>query len=176
MLEKGAFVICPIGDPETETRRRSDQVYNHIVSPALAERDYKPLRADKMAEPGLITSQIIQQVVESPLVIADLSEQNPNVFYELAIRHATGKPYIQLIRKGEQIPFDVAGTRTIVFDTTDPDSVLNARCEIVDQIDSIEKKKDKIESPLSISLDLQQLKERGNPEARTLADVMNRIT
>jgi hypothetical protein len=69
--------------------------------------------------------------------VADLTERNPNVFYELAIRHAIRKPLIQIIKSDEQIPFDVAGTRTIPVDHRDLDSVEFAKAEIVRQIDAL---------------------------------------
>jgi hypothetical protein len=47
--------------------------------------------------------------MNDPLAIADLSDPNPNVFYELAIRQAIGKPLVQIIQKDEKIPFDVMG-------------------------------------------------------------------
>jgi len=50
------------------------------------------IRADKISEPGIITTQIIGHIVDAELVIADLTDKNPNVFYELAIRHAIRNP------------------------------------------------------------------------------------
>jgi hypothetical protein len=131
MSERICFVIAPIGEPDSETRKRSDQVLKHVISPAAAECGYKALRADQISEPGMITSQVIQHVVEDPLVIADLTDRNPDVFYELAIRHAIRKPLVQMIKKGEQIPFDVAGTRTIPLDHKDLASVDDAKREVI---------------------------------------------
>ena len=48
-----------------------------------------------------------------------MSFHNPNVFYELALRHAIGKPIVHLIRKADKVPFDVANFRTITLDDTD---------------------------------------------------------
>jgi hypothetical protein len=86
--EKTCFVIAPIGEADSEDRKRSDQVVNFVITPAVAECGYKPIRADKISEQGIITSQVIEHIVNDPLVIADLTKQNANVFYELAIRHA----------------------------------------------------------------------------------------
>jgi len=176
MNDRVCFVIAPLGDAESEVRRRSDQMLRHVISPAVESCGYKAVRADQIAEPGMITSQVIQHVVEDPLVIADLTGRNPNVFYELAIRHAIRKPLVQIIAKGEQIPFDVAGTRTVFVDHRDLDSVDAARREIMNQIKSLELDPGKLESPISVSLDLQQLKRSDKPEERTLADVLSAIT
>lgn len=174
--EKVCFVISPIGEPDSDIRRRSDKVFKHIISPAIEPLGYKPIRADHISEPGIIPSQVIQYVVESPLVIADLTGRNPNVFYELAIRHAIKKPLVQMMKNEEQIPFDVAGTRTIQIDIHDLDSVENAKQELLNQIKSIEAGKTEIDTPISVALDLKILKESENPEQRSLADVVGVIS
>ncbi|MDE0391711.1 MAG: hypothetical protein OXI57_06530 [Rhodospirillales bacterium] len=176
MSERVCFVIAPIGEPESETRKRSDQILKHVISPAADTCGYSATRADQISEPGMITSQVIQHIVDDPLVIADLTERNPNVFYELAIRHAIRKPLVQLIKKGEQIPFDVAGTRTIHVDHKDLDSVEQSKTEIVAQIRSLEADSSTLETPISVSLDLQLLKQSDNPEQRSLADVLSVIS
>ncbi len=109
-------------------------------------------------------------VVEANLVIADLTERNPNVFYELAIRHAVSKPFIQMINKGESLPFDVAGTRTVFVDLQDLDSAEDAREQIRSQIESMEADSSDLETPISVSLDLQRLRQSEDPEQRSLAD------
>lgn len=170
--EKTCFVIAPIGEPESDTRKRSDQILKHIISPAAKECGYKALRADQISEPGIITSQVIQHIVDDPLVLADLTDRNPNVFYELAVRHAIKKPLVQIIKKGEAIPFDVAGTRTIHVDHHDLDSVEEAKREITKQIKSVEKDASQVDTPISVALDLQILRQSDNPEQRSLADVV----
>lgn len=170
--EKVCFVIAPIGDPDSETRKRSDQVLKHVVRPAVTSCGYKAVRADEIDKPGMITSQVIQHVVNDALVVADLTERNPNVFYELAIRHALRKPLVQIIRKGEAIPFDVAGTRTIYVDHKDLDSVEAAKNEIIEQVKALEKDSSDIETPISVSLDLQLLRQSEKPEERSLADLV----
>ncbi len=176
MTDKDCFVIAPIGEPDSDTRKRSDQVLKHIIRPAVAECGYAAIRADEIDKPGIITSQVIQRVVSDPLVIADLTETNPNVFYELAIRHAIKKPLVQIIKKGERIPFDVAGTRTIQVDHTDLDSVESAKMEIINQIQSLEKEPEDIETPISVSLDLQILRQSEKPEERSLADLVSAVS
>ncbi|MBF0183544.1 MAG: hypothetical protein HQM06_04015 [Magnetococcales bacterium] len=173
---KNCFVISPIGESESETRKRADQVLKHIIKPAAKECGYEAVRSDEIDKPGIITSQVIQKVVSDPLVIADLTETNPNVFYELAIRHAIKKPLVQLIQKGERIPFDVAGTRTISFDHHDLDSVAQAKKEIIEQIKSFEVGSTEMETPISVALDLQVLRQSEKPEARSLADIVSAIT
>ncbi|ANI88837.1 hypothetical protein A9P82_05760 [Arachidicoccus ginsenosidimutans] len=173
---KTCFVISPIGEEGSTTRERSDQVLKHIITEAVNPLGYEVIRADKISEPGIITTQIIEHIVNAELVIADLTEKNPNVFYELAIRHAIRKPLVQMIKKGEIIPFDVAATRIIQFDIHNLDSVAEAKQEIISQVKSLATTNAKIHNPISVSLDLKILKESGNIEERSFADVVEAIS
>jgi len=79
-MAKKCFVIAPLGSDGSEVRKRSDQVLKHIIKPAASECGYEATRADEISEPGIITSQVIQRIVDDHLVIADLTDRNPNVF------------------------------------------------------------------------------------------------
>ena len=136
--KKQCFVIAPIGSEDSATRKRSDQVLKHIIKPAVESCGYEAIRADKIAGSGVITSEVLQLVAKAPLVIADLTGGNPNVFYELAIRHALQKPLVQIIEKGEELPFNIHNTRTIYFDHHDLEDVDNAKKEIAEYITTIE--------------------------------------
>ncbi len=173
---KICFVVSPIGEEGSETRERADQVLKHIISTSVEPLGYTVIRADKISEPGIITTQIIEHIVDSDLVIADLTEKNPNVFYELAVRHAIRKPLVQLIRKGDIIPFDVAATRIIQFDLHNLDSVAAAKEEISSQVKSLESGNNDVHNPISVSLDLKVLKESGNIEERSLADIVEAVS
>jgi|AGTN01.3.fsa_nt_gi hypothetical protein len=174
--KKICFVISPIGEEGSETRTRSDQILKHIITEPVSKLEYEVIRADKISEPGIITTQIIEYIVNAELVIADLTDHNPNVFYELAIRHAMRKPLVQMIRKGEIIPFDVAATRVIQFDLQNLDSVAAAKDEILSQVKSIETGSNEVQNPISVSLDLKVLKESGDAEERSLADIVEAIS
>jgi len=174
--EKICFVIAPIGEPDTEIRDRSDKIFEYLIIPSVKKFGYKPIRADHISEPGMITRQIIDLILESPLVIADLTGHNPNVFYELAIRHATKKPLIQIMDKGEKIPFDVVGFRTIPLDIHDIALIAKSKEQLEDQIKSIESGISEVETPISGALDLKTLKGSENPEKRQIADLIESIS
>lgn len=137
--EKECFVICPIGEEESPIRERSNQLLRYVFEPVANKCAYRVIRADKISEPGIITRQIIERIIEriieSPLVIADLTGHNPNVFYELALRHAIRKPLVQVIQKGELLPFDIITTRVIHVDYPDPDGMEEAKKELERQIE-----------------------------------------
>ena len=169
--KKICFFIAPIGDPETPTRQHSDHVLRHIVRAAVERFDYEALRADEIDRPGIITSQVLERVINSPLVIADLTFHNPNVFYELAIRHGLRKPFVQMIKRGEKIPFDVATARTVYFDL-DLDGAANAADEVARQIEALHEDPSNLETPISISMDLQGLRSGTDPQTSGLQQAL----
>jgi hypothetical protein len=173
--ERTCFVIAPIGEEGSEIRRRSDQVLKHVIGPAARECGYEAVRADRISEPGMITSQVIQHLLDDPLVVADLTGRNPNVFYELAIRHAVRKPIAQVIQVGEPIPFDVAQSRIIQVDHHDLDSVARCREELVSQIRSVEKNPSDVDTPISTAIDLQSLRQSENPVERSNAEILSML-
>lgn len=117
--ENVCFYITPIGEEGSEQRKHSDMLLECVVSPVLEEYGLKAVRADQIDKPGIITNQILDYITKSKMVIADLSFHNPNVFYELAVRHMKGLPAIHLSRSSDKIPFDIGNFRTITLDMTD---------------------------------------------------------
>lgn len=114
--DRTCFYITPIGSEGSEQRMHADLFMGSIVEPALNELGFKIVRSDTINTAGMITSQIIEHLVKAKLVVADLSYHNPNVFYELSLRHSLGKPIIHLIRSADTIPFDIHSFRTIRID------------------------------------------------------------
>ncbi|MEZ5693959.1 MAG: hypothetical protein R3D99_08985 [Altererythrobacter sp.] len=152
-FERIAFYVSPIGTDDSEHRRHSDLFLGLIVEPALEELGLTVVRADQIDQPGIITNQVIQYLFQSRLVIADLSYHNPNVFYELAIRHMLRKPVVQLMRKADHLPFDVNQVRTIVVDTTDIYSLVPQidayRSQVAAQVRQAIDNPDGVDSPLT---------------------------
>jgi hypothetical protein len=171
--DKTCFVIAPIGEEGSEIRLRSDKILRHIIEPAAKTCGYKTVRADKISEPGIITSQIIQHLVDDELVVADLSGHNPNVFYELAIRHVVRKPVVQLIQKGELIPFDVSAIRTIRFDYQDLDSAAQCHDDLLKQIRAAEKDPTDVDTPVTMAIDLQSLHRSTNPLEKGTMEIVS---
>ncbi|MDZ7636829.1 MAG: hypothetical protein U5J83_01010 [Bryobacterales bacterium] len=121
---KRCFLIAPLGDEGSDTRRRSDQVLRYIINPVLEECGYSDAaRPDHLGKPNVIVPSVIERVMDDPLVIADLSDRDPIVYYLLAIRHMSRKPVIKMVDAGQPSPFDVAHSRIIRLDIRDLDSV-----------------------------------------------------
>ena len=138
---ESCFVITPIGKADSEERRHADAILKHLIEPVIAEVKLEVIRADRITKPGIINKQVIEQLAYSRLCIADLSFNNPNAFYEMGLRHAFKLPMIQVIRKSDPIPFDVAPGRTIIIDCSDPylimDAFKSARSELKEHVDSV---------------------------------------
>ncbi len=117
---KICFYISPIGEEDSEDRRHADFLMEYIIKPAAAEFGLTVVRADQMGKPGMIGKQVIEHILKARLVIADLSFHNPNVFYELCLRHATRLPTVQVKREVDKIPFDLNQYRTVSIETRDP--------------------------------------------------------
>lgn len=116
---KNCFIVCPIGSEDSPQRKRSDIVLKHIIDPVCNALDFKVIRVDKLHDVDRIDNTIIEHLNDADLVIADMTEHNPNAFYEMGFRHALGKPLIPIMEEGTKLPFDVANLRTITYATND---------------------------------------------------------
>ncbi len=123
--KESCFIITPIGDDLAPIRRHIDGIIDAVIEPALGDK-YKIVVAHRISEPGSITKQIIREIYTSKLVIANLTDRNPNVMYELAFRHSLGKPVIMIAEKGTPLPSDIIMERTIFYQN-DAKGVLELR-------------------------------------------------
>jgi predicted nucleotide-binding protein len=180
--EKTCFVIGPIGPEGSEVRRRSDRMLRYVIAPAAMDQGYTLIRADQIVAAGVITAQILKHLLEAPLAIADLSGTNPNVMYELGVRHATRRPVIQVVAAGEHLPFDVANVRTIIVDLQDLDSVQQATRQLGAMIRSVETEAERDSSPVAAALDVSSFQkltpgsgEGVSPLVSVLKDIESRL-
>jgi hypothetical protein len=133
---KTCFVISPIGAKDSPERQWADKCLKYIFKASLEPLGYHVIRADEISETGSITHQVLGKVTESELVIADLTDHNPNVFYELAVRDTIDRPVIRVIKAEQKIPFDVADLRTIPINL-DIEAVETAKAAITAQVNAI---------------------------------------
>ena len=106
------FVVMQFGAPY-------DTLYQEVIQPVSRKAGFRVLRGDDVFRPGVILQDIIRSIVESDVIVADITPTNPNVFYELGYAHALQKPTILLAnRQLERLPFDVSGYRVIFYDDT----------------------------------------------------------
>jgi hypothetical protein len=114
------FVDMPFGkktDLATGYEIDFDRIYQLAIKPAIEEAGLEPLRGDEERTGGIIHSATFARLLLSEYVIADLTLANPNVFYNLGIRHAA-KPFttMPIFANIHPLPFDVAMVRAIGYD------------------------------------------------------------
>ena len=110
------FIICAIGANGSETREHADDLFEEI-SAALEPCGVDAMRGDHNLDTKQVDSDVIERIQNAELCIADLSEDNVNVYYELGRRDETGKPIILVRRRGlPALPVDIAGRRFIEYE------------------------------------------------------------
>lgn len=173
--KKVCFFVTPIGHANSNERKRADNIKKYILNEVLGSK-YTVLRADELPQPGSITHQVIKWLYQSDLVIADLTGVNPNVVYELAVRHSFNKISIHLIDRAEQIPFDLKDERTIAFDLSDPASIDDCKQQIAKVIKEINRHGFEYNSPIFRVLGVAAATDEEREEfLQTMADQINSI-
>ncbi len=103
-------------DPSTGKTLDLDKTYKNIIQPAVLLSEFECVRADEIQDSGIIDRSMYALLIQSDLVIADISTFNPNAIYELGIRHAV-KPFSTIVIKEREgrVPFDLDHTRTFKY-------------------------------------------------------------
>ncbi|MDH4202303.1 MAG: hypothetical protein OEV87_05370 [Phycisphaerae bacterium] len=125
------FVIMPFGKEGSDEHEHYTTVYDHIIKRAIADSGFEPLRADEIPDSGPIPEEVKKRLRVANLVLADLSDRNPNVFYELGYRHALSKPLITIADDVSSIPFNLSPYRTIQYAIDDVTKADKARDLII---------------------------------------------
>lgn len=167
-------MVSPIGSPGTESHRRASQVLKYIVKKALL--DVEVVRADEESSPDSITTQVIRRIIESDLIVADLTDHNPNVFYELAVAHGYNKPVIHLIENGQTVPFDVVDQRVIKYDLSDPESVDVAIKSLIQSRSWLEQNPGQARNPLTAYGQFAAIRSNPDEGGEAVAEALERFS
>ncbi|OIX91523.1 hypothetical protein BFS14_22755 [Serratia fonticola] len=116
--EKKCFVIMPIADHSDYDTGHFTRVYEHLIKPAAQDAGYIVSRADDSSASHMIMFDILKKIIDSDMVICDLSSNNANVFYELGLRQAFNKKTILIIDENTRAPFDINAFRFVVYSST----------------------------------------------------------
>lgn len=115
---KSCFIIMPISDQDGYDKGHFNRVYEHLIKPACIKAGFKPIRADEEVKTNYIVVDIIRKILDSEMVLCDLSAKNPNVLYELGLRQAFNRKVVLIKDKKTNRIFDIQGLRTIDYDET----------------------------------------------------------
>ena len=136
------FVLMPFGRKMDAGGRMTnfDSIYQMIIAPAVQQAGLEPVRADEEKIGGTIHKPMFERLMLCHYAVADITGANPNVFYELGIRHALRpRSTVILFREGTVIPFDIALVRGISYKTDgsgEPLEAENAISAIAGQLHS----------------------------------------
>lgn len=133
--QRPCFVIMPFSGTEGVAEKDWDDVFYKVIQPTVEQSGrYTCTRSNPPA--GDVLDQLIDNLIDAEIVIADLSFRNPNVFYELGVRHAQGG--VTVLLSQQELPFDLRGNACIHYDRT-PDGLLELRRRLTLDIANVEK-------------------------------------
>ena len=170
MTKKRCFVVMGYGvrqDLSSGKKINLDRVYQEIIRPVVTGCGYECIRGDEVLDSGLIDESMYYGILESDLVVADISTLNPNAIYELGVRHGVRKyRTIIMMESGDKFFFDLNHNRTITYayhrnKTTFEEEAAKVRDRLEKIIKSIEAT-DQIDSPLYKFVDDLQEPMRGD--------------
>lgn len=107
---KHAFILMPF-------KEELNDVYYFGIRQPLEREGFVVERADEIQFVGGIVEKIRKSIEEADLIVAEMTDLNPNVYYEVGLAHALNKPVILITRSIENVPFDLRGMRYIVYKT-----------------------------------------------------------
>jgi nucleoside 2-deoxyribosyltransferase len=116
-----------------------DRYYEEIFKVAIYSAGLEAKRADDINRPGNILRQIVEHTKKATVVLADLTDSNPNVYYELGIAHAMGKPTVLITTHIDEIPFDLKSVRIIHYEKNDPHWGDNLKAKITNYLNEVQR-------------------------------------
>jgi hypothetical protein len=109
--EMTAFIVMPFVPEDLQV------VYDDYVKPTIEEFcSLKCVRGDDMFGSGVVMNDVLNAIAKAEIIIADLTGQNANVFYEVGIAHATNKPVLLMAQSLDDVPFDLRHRRVLIYD------------------------------------------------------------
>jgi O-acetyl-ADP-ribose deacetylase (regulator of RNase III) len=136
---KICFVIMPFGEkkhPISGVPIDFDKVHHQIIQTAVQRAELTAVRSDEESLTGLIHRDMIRRIMDSAVAIVDITTGNPNVMYELGVRHTARRWGTIIIRQRghDAIPFNIAGLRALDYDLSTPETIEDSIQHLAAQI------------------------------------------
>ncbi len=148
-MPRTCFVIMPFSTTESCSEDEWTLLFEALFKPAIegAGLDYECRRS--VATRGNIVASILQELKESYVVLADLTDHNANVFYELGVRHSLKDRTILVAQKEEDIPFDLRAYAYHIYDWLTEDGKEAFTTRITELLSEIDSNPDRPDNPVS---------------------------
>jgi len=145
MEVKDCFVIMPFSTSKSHTEKEWTEIFENLFKHA-----WKAFKIDcyrTKVPRGSITKDIIEKLYSASVVFADLTDSNPNVMYELGVRHTFKKPSVMVKAKGSEIPFDVNDYNVFEYEYT-PKGLEDLKNHLNSVVEDIQKFPNKADNPV----------------------------
>ena len=142
------FVIMPFDEKTNNgVTINFDKIYDDLISKAVEDAGLTPLRCDQIPGAGTVIEDMFESILDADVAVADVSFANPNVFYELGVRHALKRSVTVIIKHEDtKIPFNINSQNSISYGDT-PEKIATARKLITDYIEAGRKSR-AVDSPV----------------------------
>ena len=150
-MSKKCLVISTVYEEGTRERNSFDDKLRYMIKPVLSELEYQMILADERYIVGMISAKTIKEIINADIMIADISDNNPNIFYEIAIRNSLNKPLIILKQPAQGQLFEINQERILSVDGSSPRLWHDTITKLKIKIQKAEK--DKVNSSYSILAD-----------------------
>jgi hypothetical protein len=171
--ERLKLCLCVLPQ-SAELRDYAEQVFEFIITEAAEHFDYKVVRSDQVGE-SAISPQAIQHLTQDALVIADLTGQNPQVFYSAAIRHAARKPIIHLMRDGEPLLVEFPGIPVLRISIASAREAKRCKQDLITQIEALERSSEPPDTPVSRAVKRQIMEQSETLLDQRAAEMLKRL-
>ena len=153
---KKCFVIMPFSDTESCTEEKWTEIFEYIIKKSVEESGLGYECERSVAGRANIIRGILDALNKANVVIADLTDNNPNVFYELGVRHTLTNRTIMIAQGEENIPFDLK-PYPVAFYSESPAKIAQFKQAIKEKLVDIEKNPERSDNPIADFLHLKNV-------------------
>ena len=167
------FVIMPFSESDTCTEAEWNKIFEEVIKPAVEASSYDCRRST--ATRGNFIKAIVQDLDASWVVLADLTDRNPNVFYELGVRHALKDRTILIAQNRDDIPFDLQSYANHVYHWRTEDGKNQFFNQIKALLEDVDQNPNRADNPVSDFLERSVRREQPMAVPVQLNEIDNRL-
>jgi hypothetical protein len=104
------FVVMPFSEPWSE------DVFTRLFKPGVEDAQFTVSRGDSIVRVGDLSTNIWRSITQAGVIVAEVSVPNPNVYYEIGLADALGKPVFLFKQQGAKLPADFSGIHYYTYD------------------------------------------------------------